>query len=143
MPLPQMAQVEHTQPGFEMGGTEAAYDDVEGPPPRRPAAYFAMVGASVGMATMSLLLFAVGALAFPTAVPATEFGVLLVSTTPAGASVTVDDTVVVSPGQVAVPVDGLEHDVIVKLDGHKTVTKRVQFQAGQAPQPFSITLEPK
>jgi serine/threonine protein kinase len=137
---------EHTQPGFDVGGGTDAYDDVAAPPPRRPTAYFAMVGASVGMAAMSVILFAAGAMAFPTPVPATEFGVLVVSTTPEGAEVSVDGTdgkAVIAPAQLAVPVDGLEHDVIVKLDGHKTETRRVQFRPGQAMQPLSITLQPK
>ncbi len=146
LPLPHLSQpepVEHTQPGFEMGGTEAAYDDdVSAAPPRRPAAYFAMVGASVGMAAMSLLLFAVGAMAFPAAVPETEFGVLLVTTTPGGAKVIVDGNESIAPAQVAVPIDNMAHDVIVKLDG-QTASRRVQFQPGQTMQSLAITLESK
>jgi serine/threonine-protein kinase len=136
---------EHTHPGFDVGGGTDAYDDAAAPPPRRPTAYFAMVGASVGMAAMSAILFAAGAMAFPTPVPATDFGVLVVSTTPGGAEVTVDgaDEALIAPAQLAVPVDGLEHDVIVKLAGHKTETRRVQFRPGQTLQPLSITLQPK
>lgn len=112
-------------------------------PARRPPAFFAMVGAAAGMAAMSVLLFAVGALAFPAVVPAVDYGVVAVTTTPAGAAVVFEGTTVITPAQVVMPLDGQPRTVSISLPGYKERSEPVMFSTGANTAALNVTLEPQ
>ena len=112
-------------------------------PGRRPAAFFAMVGASAGMAAMAVVLFAVGTLAFPAAVGATDYGVVAVTTTPAGAAVVFEGAPLITPAQVAMPLDGQARTVSLSLPGYKERTETVMFSPGANTAALNVTLEPQ
>ena len=135
--LQHPARREDTQPGYD-----PAVDAPAGPP-RRPAAFFAMVGAAAGMAAMAVLLFAVGAVAFPAAVPAVDYGVVAVTTTPAGAAVVFDGAPLITPAQVAMPLDGQPRTLAISLPGYKDRTENAVFSSGQNTAALNVTLEPQ
>ena len=110
-------------------------------PAPRPPAFMGLVAASVGMAAMAVLLFGVGAVAFPSAVPATDYGVVMVTTTPPGASVVVDGAPHTTPTQIVLPVT-VEQTLELSLPGFKSRSEKVGFSAGQTSSVLHITLEP-
>lgn len=70
-----------------------------------------------------------------------SFGVLSVATTPAGATLTVDDkSFGAAPTEGTIPVG--THAVVAHLDGHQDVTTRVVIEAGQR-RGLDLTLPPK
>jgi hypothetical protein len=86
----------------------------------RPAAWYALAAASTVMGLFSVVLFAVGALAFPSAPPPLDFGVVIAQAAPPGTTMTVDGVTTTVPGQIAVPLDGAERVVDVTWpDGRK------------------------
>ena len=132
---------EDTQPGIDTP------DDLLSPRAtielsRRPPGFKGLVAATFGMAAMALLLFGVGAVAFPPAVPATEFGVVLVTTTPPGAAVVFDGVPQTSPAQVTMPLDGTERVVDISLSGFRSRTEKVVFSPGQNTAVLTVTLDP-
>ena len=132
---------EDTQPGIDTP------DDLLSPRAtielsRRPPGFTGLVAATFGMAAMALLLFGVGAVAFPPAVPATEFGVVLVTTTPPGAAVVFDGIPQTSPAQVTMPLDGTERVLDISLSGFRSRTEKVVFSPGQNTADLTVTLDP-
>ena len=126
--------------------TQAGYDpavEAHAGPARRPAAFFAMVGAAAGMAAMGVLLFAVGAVAFPAAVPAVDYGVVAVTTTPAGAAVVFEGAPLITPAQVAMPLDGQARSLAISSPGYKNRDEQVVFSRGQNTAVLNVTLEPQ
>jgi hypothetical protein len=115
---------------------------VQAQPARRPPAFMGLVAASVGMAAMAVLLFGVGAVAFPPAVPATDYGVVMVTTTPPGATVIVDGAPQTTPTQVVLPLAGGEQSLEFTLPGFKSKTEKVGFGPGQTSTVLNVTLEP-
>lgn len=115
---------------------------VQTEPARRPPAFMGLVAASVGMVAMAVLLFGVGAVAFPPAVPATDYGVVMVTTMPPGATVIVDGTPQTTPTQVVMPIDAGEQSLEFTLPGFKSRTEKVGFRPGQASTVLNVTLEP-
>jgi hypothetical protein len=111
-------------------------------PARRPGAWYALVGASAGMALLSVALFAAGMFLLPAAAAPRAFGVVAVTTTPAGAAVVFDGVSTVAPGQLVVPLDGAEHAVEVVLAGHKTRVEKVVFAPGSNSATLNVTLDP-
>jgi hypothetical protein len=87
------------------------------------------------------LLFGVAAVAFPLAVPATTYGVVVVTSTPTGATVTVDGLSHTTPAQVAVPLTGGEATLSVSLPGHRSRTEAVAFAEGHVSRLLHVTLE--
>ena len=114
---------------------------VQAQPARRPPAFTGLVAASVGMAAMAVLLFGVGAVAFPSAVPATDYGVVMVTTTPPGATVVVDGAPHTTPAQIALPLT-VEQTLELSLPGFKSRSEKVGFGPGQTSSVLNITLEP-
>ncbi len=154
MPLPSMATQEgepddepeqynqqHAQ-RLRREDTQPHYEPHAGPA-RRPAAFFAMVGAAAGMAAMAVLLFAVGAVAFPAAVAAVDYGVVVVTTTPAGAAVIFEGATLITPAQVVMPLDGQTRSLAISLPGYKKRTEAVAFSPGQNTAALIVTLEPQ
>jgi serine/threonine protein kinase len=146
-PYPQSAESsfpsrrEDTQPGIDTP------DDLMSPAAvvassRRPAAFKGLVAASVGMAATAVLLFGVGALAIPPAVAATDFGVVLVTTTPPGAQVVFDDAPQTAPAQVTMPLDGVERTITISMPGFKAKTEKIVFSTGQNTAELKVTLDP-
>ena len=107
----------------------------------RPAAWTALVASSIGMAAAAVLLFGVAAVAFPPAVPATAYGVVVVTSTPTGATVTVDGLSHTTPAQVAIPLTGGETNLSVSLPGHRSRTEAVAFAEGHVSRLLHVTLE--
>jgi serine/threonine protein kinase len=114
---------------------------VQAQPARRPPAFTGLVAASVGMAAMAVLLFGVGAVAFPSAVPATDYGVVMVTTTPPGATVVVDGAPHTTPTQIVLPLT-VEQTLELSLPGFKSRSEKVGFGPGQTSSVLNITLEP-
>jgi serine/threonine protein kinase len=134
---------EHTNPGIDTPDnllSPAAM--VQAQPARWPPAFMGLVAASVGMAAMAVLLFGVGAVAFPSAVPATDFGVVMVTTTPPGATVVVDGTPQTTPAQVVLPLGAGEQVLEFTLPGHRSRTEKVGFGPGQVSTTLHVALEP-
>jgi len=115
---------------------------VQAQPARRPPAFMGLVAASVGMAAMAVLLFGVGAVAFPPAVPATDYGVVMVTTTPPGATVIVDGAPQTTPTQIVLPLAAAEQTLEFSLPGFKSRTEKVGFSPGQTSSVLNVTLEP-
>jgi serine/threonine protein kinase len=111
------------------------------PAAERPMAWYAVAAASAVMGIFSVALFAAGALAFPAAPPAVEFGVVVVHATPEGASIVVDGVATPAPGQLAIPLDGAEHVVDVVLAGHETKHEKVVFAPGTNVATLNVTFE--
>lgn len=114
-------------------------------PPRsgtaRPAAWTAMMAASIAMTAMASLLFGVAAVAFPSARPATSYGVVVVTTTPSGAMVTIDGTSQLTPAQFVVPLNGNEATIELALAGHRPRTESVAFAEGHLSRLLHVNLE--
>ena len=133
-PLPRY---DETSPGIDTP------DDARMPmaAPKRPMAFFAMMGAGAVMGALGMVMFAVGALAFPAAVPMTEFGVVAINTSPPGATVTFENSELSTPGQVAIPLDGEARQVEINLPGFKPRTEAIVFTPGQNTAELKVTLE--
>lgn len=145
--LPAPRRHEETSPGIDTPdnlmtpAVEVARSAMTAQASRRPPAFMGLVAASVGMAASALLLFGVGAVAFPPAVPATDFGVVVVTATPAGATVMVDGAPVATPTQVALPLTG-EHTLEIASPGFKTRTETVRFAPETTTTTLTVTLDP-
>lgn len=109
----------------------------------RPPVFFYAMGASVGMAAVALLLILVGVLVLPPATPPVEFGVVAITTSPAGATVLLNGIPIYTPGQILVPLDGVERTVDVVLPGFATKQEKLVFAPAQNFSQLSVTLEPK
>jgi len=106
---------------------------------QRPAAWFAAVGASLGMAALAVVLFGVGAVLSPAA-PVQSFGLVAVTSTPPGATVVFEGSAIVAPGQLSVPNDGVEREIEVKL-GDKSKTEKVMLPAGTTVLPLNVAFD--
>jgi serine/threonine-protein kinase len=135
---------EDTQPGTDTpDNLMTPMSMVQGsPPPGKPASFKALVALSAMMTGLSLLLFAAGAVAFPGAVPAVEYGVVMVTTTPPQATVTTSDGSWQSPVQLVMPLDGEAREVQILLPGFQAQTKNVVFGAGQNTAELNVVLSP-
>ncbi len=139
LPVPRR---EDTQPGTDTPDNLMTPAAMVGPPPGKPGSFKALVAMSAMMAGLAMLLFAVGAVAFPTAVPATDFGVVMVTTTPPGATITTADGSFQSPAQIVMPLDGTERQLQILLPGFVAQTKAVAFQPGQNTAALDVVLQP-
>lgn len=106
---------------------------------QRPTAWFAAVGASLGMSALALVLFGVGAVLSPAA-PAQSFGLVAITSTPPGATVVFEGSAIVTPGQLSVQNDGVERTIEVKL-GDKTKTEKVMLPAGTTVMPLNVAFD--
>jgi len=78
----------------------------------------------------------------PGAVPPVEYGVVVVTANTGGATVMLDGTPVTTPGQLVVPLDGVERTVDVMAPGFKTKQEKVSFSPGTKSVTLNVTLEP-
>jgi serine/threonine protein kinase len=119
----------------EPSGAGSVSDDEPAVPallsaPTRPRAWTALVAASAMMGAMSLVLFTVGAVAFPSTPTVVEYGVVVLQGPASGATATVSGTTAPVPGQLVVPLATAEHIVEIATPGQPPRTEKVVFADG-------------
>ncbi len=146
MNQPEPQPYQDYPPSYDTQGTDTP-DNLQAPivvaqPAKKPGSFIALIAASGAMAFFAIVLFGVGAIAFPGAVDPVSYGVVVVKTDPPGAIVAFDSTRVTTPAQFVVPLSTEPRKITVALSGYRPMIPDIAFEPGRDHVVIDLKLEP-